>query len=147
MERAAETADALAAAHGLRVTTDDRLIELDFGEWTGWTLDALQPLEDWRHFNTFRSGTRPPGGELMLEAQARVVSMLLALREAHAGQVVVAVTHGDVIKAALAFFLGVPLDLAHRMEIDPASRSIVEAHAWGARVLALNTPHGSPWIS
>ena len=145
MERAAETAAAVAAPHRLSVAADDRLTEMDFGEWTGRTLDALAPEERWRHFNTFRSGTRPPGGELMLEAQARVVSTLLALRDVHDGRMVVAVTHGDVIKAALAFFLGAPLDLAHRMEIDPASRSVVELHAWGARVLGLNIPHSCAW--
>src|SRR3546814_8252305 len=45
--------------------------EIDYGEWTGRTLDELAEVEQWRLYNTFRAGSRIPGGELMVEAQTR----------------------------------------------------------------------------
>jgi probable phosphomutase (TIGR03848 family) len=145
LERAAETAAAIALPRAQRVIVDDRLTELDFGDWTGQSLDALQPDESWRHFNGFRSGTRPPAGELMLEAQARAVDALLAARESHGDESVAMVSHGDVIRAVLAYFLAIPLDLASRLEITPASVSVLELHAWGPRVLRVNSIVGDPW--
>jgi broad specificity phosphatase PhoE len=145
LERATETAWAIADGAGREVVVDARLTELDFGHWTGQALDALQPSDDWRHFNSFRSGTRPPSGELMLEAQARIVGALLDLRGTHDGELVAVVSHADVIRAALSHFLGMPLDLASRLEIAPASVSAIEVHAWGARVLRINTAIGNPW--
>jgi probable phosphoglycerate mutase len=62
------------------------ILELDFGDWTGQKLDDLRPQEQWRHFNSFRSGTQAPGGELMLETQARIVGFMQQLRERHPHQ-------------------------------------------------------------
>jgi probable phosphoglycerate mutase len=89
----------------------------------------------------YRSGTRAPGGELALEAQARAVAAALRLAAAHPDDPdarVAAVSHADVIKAVLGHALGIPLDLQHRLEVAPASVSEVELRPWGARVLAVN---------
>jgi len=101
-------------------------------------IQELEGREDWRRFNTFRSTTRPPGGELMAEAQLRMVNQLESIRQQHPEQSVAIVSHGDPIRAALTHFLGVPLDLALRLEIDPASVSVVQLADWGARVLCVN---------
>jgi probable phosphoglycerate mutase len=138
MARAHETAAALARAHGLTVATEPGLAELDFGAWTGRRIDGLGGEADWPHFNAYRSGTRAPGGELALEAQARAVGAVLRLAAAHADGCVAAVSHADVIKAVLGHALGVALDLQHRLEVAPASVSEVELRPWGARVLAVN---------
>ncbi len=145
LARAQETAAALAAAHGLPVGVEPGLVEFDFGRWSGERIDALDaPNADpaWRHFNAYRSGTRAPGGELALEAQARAVGAALRLAAAYedAGPEarVAAVSHADVIKAVLGHLLGVPLDLQHRLEVAPASVAEVELRPWGARVLAVN---------
>jgi probable phosphoglycerate mutase len=138
MARAHETAAALARAHGLAVAIEPGLAELDFGTWTGRRIDALGDEADWPHFNGYRSGTRAPGGELALEAQARAVGAVLRLAAAHPEAHVAAVSHADVVKAVLGHVLGIPLDLQHRLEIAPASVSEVELRPWGARVLALN---------
>ncbi len=95
------------------------------GEWAGSSFDRLQQDSEWRRFNSLRSVTRAPGGELMLETQARIVSELECLRGRHPEQVVAVVSHADVIKAAVAHFAGAPLDLFHRIEISPASVSVV----------------------
>jgi probable phosphoglycerate mutase len=138
LARAQETAAALARAHALPVATEPGLAELDFGAWTGRAIDGLHAEPAWGPFNTYRSGTRPPGGELALEAQARAAGAVLRLAAAHPDAAVAAVSHADVIKAVVGHALGVPLDLQHRLEVGPASVCELELAPWGARVLAVN---------
>ncbi len=137
--RAQETAQALAAQFGLPVQICDDIQEINYGDWTGRTLEELRPLKQWQHWNSFRSGTRIPSGESMLEIQARVVSCMQRLREQHPNEVVALVSHGDIIKAAVAYCLGVPLDMFQRIEISPASVSIVGLADYGASVLCVNS--------
>ena len=138
LERALDTAAPIARRHGLAVVASDALMELDFGAWTGCTFDELSDQPQWRLFNTFRSGTRLPGGEPMIEGQARIVAELARLRERHPDGCVAIVSHADMIKAAVAHYLGVHLDLFHRIEIGPASVTTVALHEWGPQVLQVN---------
>lgn len=138
LARTQETAGAIARAHGLAVTTEPTLHEIDLGRWTGRALAGLGDDPDWTPFNTYRSGTPAGGAELGLEAQARAVAALLARARATPDATVAAVTHGDVLKAVLGHALGVPLDLQHRIEVSPASVSELELRPWGPRVLAVN---------
>jgi len=138
LERARETAEHIARGRDLRVESFDAVAEIDFGEWTGCALGALAALPAWRRFNSFRSGTRIPGGELIAEVQARTVAGLASLRDRHPDATVAVVSHADVIKAALAYYLGTPLDLMQRLEVAPASISAVALDAEGVRILALN---------
>lgn len=140
LERTRETAAPIAARHGLAVAIEPDLNEIDFGEWTGAAFDELHARPAWRAFNLFRSSTPIPGGETMLAAQARAMAALLRLRAAYPEGDVAVVSHGDVVKAILAHFLGVSLDLFRRFEISPASRSVVVMHAEDAQVLAVNLP-------
>lgn len=145
VQRARETAAAIAARASVDVQIDDAFTEIDVGTWTGRTLQELGGdacAAEWRRFNTFRSGTRAGGGELMLDAQVRAVTALLALREPYAGRTVVVVSHADVIKGTVAYCIGVPLDLAHRLEVAPGSVTTLALDADGARLLALNDTGG-----
>ena len=76
LERCRETAEPLARRIGIKIEPTDELLELDFGDWTGRTFAELDGCETWHRYNQFRSGTRIPGGELMLETQARVVGFV-----------------------------------------------------------------------
>jgi len=114
--------------------------EIEFGEWTGMSFAELEPLPEWRRFNTLRSSTPIPGGELMLDVQARIVDRMECLRRMHPDSVVAVVSHADVIRAAIAHFAGIPLDLFHRLEISPASLSILSLDEYGPRILGLNQP-------
>jgi probable phosphoglycerate mutase len=143
VDRTRQTAEALASRLGLPVHLNDNLAEIDFGAWTGATLAELRAQEPWKRWSAFRSGSGAPAGERMLAVQARIVAEMLALRERHAGEVVALVSHGDVIKAALAYWLGVPLDLFQRIEISLASVSVVRLAEYGPWVLAVN---GTPEI-
>lgn len=131
LERARETADIIAQACGVPAATSDAFAEIDFGNWTGADIDDLEPHTAWRDFNTLRSLTRIPGGELMLETQARAVAGLLDVQRHQPTGTVVIVSHGDVIRAVLGHLLGMPMDHLLRLEIAPASVSTVELHgAW-----------------
>ena len=138
LERARATATPIAARLRLEVALADELNEIDFGAWTNRTLADLHDLDEWRRFNLFRSGSRIPGGETMVEVQDRVLRLVERLCSAHPEATVALISHGDVIKATLAYYLGVPLDLFQRIEISPASVSIVRIERYGPEVLLIN---------
>jgi broad specificity phosphatase PhoE len=138
LERARETAMPLAARFGLEIQVLNEVSELVYGDWTGRGIDDLTGDAQWHRFNAMRSLARIPAGEMMIEAQARVVAALERLRLAHGGETVAIVSHGDIIKVAVAHFLGVPLDLFHRIEISPASVSVIAVEALAVRVLMIN---------
>lgn len=137
-ERTRQTAEHLSRALGLTATVLDSLDELDFGAWTGRPLAELRASEHFSRWNRFRSGTGIPEGETMLEVQNRMVGELLRLRERHGRSCVALVSHGDVIKAAVAWALGVPLDLFMRIEIGLASVSMVAVADYGPWALCVN---------
>lgn len=138
LERAQQTAAPLAERLGLKVETEAALNEVDVGEWTGLGFDELSREPLWRSFNLYRSGTRPPGGETMLDVQARVVGFLDALRRRHPEEHVAVVSHGDVLRGAVLHYLGMPIDHFLRLEIEPASISVLELADWGPRLILLN---------
>lgn len=143
LERARETAEPTAMRANLPLRIAEEFTEIDFGEWTDHAFADLSDQPRWQHFNGFRSSTTAPGGELMLEVQTRVLRKLADLRGEH--RFVAIFSHGDVIRATMAHFLGVHLDLFQRIEIDPASLSIVECGDDFTRVRLLNAPWtGSP---
>lgn len=138
LQRALETAEPLSRALDLETQPRLRLIEVDFGDWTGRKFDDLANDPQWRRYNSLRSVTRAPNGDLMLDVQARIVDELEDLRTAHPNDTVVVVSHQDVIKAAIAHYVGMPLDLFQRFEIHPASVSVLHLADWGARLATLN---------
>jgi probable phosphoglycerate mutase len=137
LERTFETAAIVADRLGLTPVSADALMEIDFGGWTGRSFEELDILEDWRHWNRFRTGTRPPRGETMLEVQLRALRHIETL-EPEPGTSTVLVSHCDVIRAVLTHWLGMPTDLLLRLEIAPASISTVEIGPWGPRILRIN---------
>ncbi len=74
----------------------------------------------------------------MLEAQARIVRAMERLRDAYGERSVVLVSHGDVIKAALLYHLGLPIDAYSRFDIDPASVSTLAVGSWGSKIIRMN---------
>lgn len=137
-ERTMETAMAIAAAAGVSPQVDERLDEIDFGAWAGRSFVDLQGDLDWEAWNVRRGSARPPGGESMSEAQARIVTAVEEVAARWPDGTVVMVSHADMIKAAVAAAIGLPLDLIHRFEINPASVSVIEAGPHGLRLLSLN---------
>jgi probable phosphoglycerate mutase len=144
LDRAMETAQTIADLAGLTPRLSEPFGEIPFGEWSGRTLDELSSSSAWRRFNSFRSGTPTASGQLIIEVQARVAAELDRLNREHADQRVCVVSHADVIKLALAYYAGVPIDLLHRVEIHPASVSILQLHSYGAQIRCINWREGLP---
>ena len=138
LERARETAEAIARLGGFEVALSDRFNEIDFGDWTGRSFAQLAGDERWRRFNSRRSITSIPRGESFLDVQARVVAELEGLSQQHEGERVIIVSHSDVIKAAVGYVTATPIDLLHRIEILPCSVSILSTDKNGIKVWTIN---------
>jgi probable phosphomutase (TIGR03848 family) len=139
LERTRETAAPIAKALGLRVRRNQGLIEADFGDWTGAELKKLYKLPEWRTVQRNPSGFRFPSGESFTEMQTRVCGAIGTLRLAHPGGTVVAVSHADPIKAAVAHAMGTHLDLFQRIVVSPCSVSAILYGVDGPIVLAVNS--------
>ena len=138
--RARETAAAIALPHGLEPEVVDALDELDFGSWTGRSFVELEREQDWMAWNTQRGSARIPGGETMAGAQARIVDHISALGGRVGGGALILVSHCDLIRAAIAHYLGLALDRMLSFDVDPASMSRLAVGKWGGRVLSVNEP-------
>ena len=143
LERAIETAEPIAKLLGLETVVSEGLLELGFGDWTGAAIEELANLEAFQRFNSFRSCAPVPGGESMLQAQARMVAALHALHARHPDAHVAVIGHGDLIKAAIAHYAGIPLDLFQRLEVSPASISVVDIDDATVRIMAVNDTAGA----
>jgi probable phosphoglycerate mutase len=139
LERTRETAAPIAAALGLRVQRRQGLLECDFGDWTGASLRSLWRKPEWRTVQRNPSGFRFPNGESFTEMQTRIVTAIDDLRAVHPGGTVVAVSHADPIKAAVAHALGTHLDLFQRIVVSPCSVSAILYGTDGPVVLAVNS--------
>jgi probable phosphoglycerate mutase len=139
LERTRETAAPIARALGLRVRTERGLLECEFGEWTGGALAELAKRPEWTRVQRAPSTFRFPGGESFPEMQARIVAAVGRLVERHPGETVVAVSHADPIKAAVASAAGTPLDLFQRLTIAPCSVSALAYTDGGPFVLTVNS--------
>ena len=139
LERTRETASPIGRARKLRVRVDRGLLECDFGEWTGRPLKELMKTPEWGTVQRYPSGFRFPGGESFTEMQARITGTLAKLVARHRGGVVVAVSHADPIKAAVADALGTHLDLFQRIVVSPCSITAVSYGPGGPVVLTVNS--------
>jgi probable phosphoglycerate mutase len=139
LERTVETARPIARQLGLRVRSDRGLIECDFGRWTGAQLKTLAKKPEWAQVQRWPSGFRFPGGESFLEMQARITSTIARLVHLHPGETVVAVSHADPIKAAVAAAAGTHLDQFQRLVVSPCSVSALAYGEGGPHVLCVNT--------
>ncbi len=156
-ERCKQSAKAVAdaqraAGHRVRTTTEKALAECDYGDWQGQSIKKLLKEPLWRTVQQQPSAVTFPGGESMVAMQHRAVAAVrridAAVTAEHGEQAVwVAVSHGDIIKSVLADALGLHLDLFQRINVDPASISVVRYAADRPYVLATNTHDGDlSWL-
>lgn len=155
LERCQETARAVAARQPAkpRIHTDRRLTECDYGDWQGRPLKELSRQALWRTVQANPSAVTFPGGESLPQMQSRAVDAVrrrdAAVTEAHGHDAVwVAVSHGDVIKSVIADALGMHLDLFQRINVDPASISVIRYTEARPYMLATNTHEGDlSWLA
>jgi probable phosphomutase (TIGR03848 family) len=142
LERARETARAIAHARRMPVRIERGLLEIDIGQWAGRKLDDLRKRPEWDVVQRHPSAFRFPGGESFSEMQARITGALARIVAQHPGRVIVAVSHADPIKAVVSHALGVPLDLFQRIMIGTASITAIAYGRTNATVLTVNSGDG-----
>ena len=134
--RAVETAEIVAAACALAVEIDERLIEVDYGEFDGVPLTELPPdlVSKWRH----DAGFAPPGGESLASVGTRMGEYTSTVLDSLADGAVVAVSHVSPIKAAVLWALGLPDLYAWRLRLDNASITRLASGPDGPVLLSFN---------
>lgn len=142
LERAIDTASEIAGIHSLEIITDERLTEVDYGKWTNEKIEIVRQDPLFKLYNDHRSIARIPGGELISETQTRIVTCMERIRSIFAEETVAVVSHADVIKAAIAYYAGIHLDMITRIEISPASVSIIDLHHDFVRIHSINRQAG-----
>jgi probable phosphomutase (TIGR03848 family) len=141
--RCERTVAPLAATLGLEPVVEERLSEVDYGQWTGRKIGELFKEPLWAVVQQQPSAAVFPDGEGLARVQARAVEAVrehdqrLAV-EYDADVLWVACTHGDVIKAVVADALGTHLDSFQRITADPASMSVIRYTAVRPFVMHVN---------
>ncbi len=128
LQRAADTAAAIAVPHGLEVSTNPNLREMDFGAWEDRTRSAVRE-EDPTALAQWEQGdpdATPPGGESAAAVMARVVPVLRGLAHTHRHQAIAVVTHVTPIKLAICAALNLPPRSVRGMWLDTAAISLLE---------------------
>ena len=125
MERALETAGPLARAKRRKIEASPAFHEIDLGQWTGKTVRQLASVRSWRNFRRFPGGTAIPGGETLAEAQARVVSEMIRLREKYPAAAIAIATHEDPIRLAVCCFIGAPIEVYEHLTIRLGSLTVL----------------------
>jgi broad specificity phosphatase PhoE len=136
--RAQQTATAIAAGTNALVDTDPAFDEIDFGEWSGRSFDALQSDERWRQWNAERTLTRTPHGESIHDVEQRVIARLRRLRDIYQERRIAIVTHAEIVRTILYHYLGESQDKWSLMEVNPASMTTLVLRADRATVVAVN---------
>jgi probable phosphoglycerate mutase len=127
LRRTRETAEIIAGVLGKEVEVEEGLAEAAFGTWDGLTFAEVRDhhpddLEAWLG----STDVAPTGGgESFVDVDRRVRRTRDRLLAAHPGQVVLAVSHVTPIKLMVKLALGAPLEALFRMELAPASVTVV----------------------
>ena len=139
LERCIETAQPLASVLEVDIIPRDGLLEIDFGSWQDKTLKSLRRRKLWETVQRNPSRMQFPDGETFSNAQMRVTQEIEALRKLHSPKEIIACfTHSDVIRLALAYYIGTPLDLFQRIVVSPASISTIHLGEMGVQIFNMN---------
>lgn len=144
LERTMQTAQAIAKHHNLKVQKRSGLLEVDYGQWTGKKIAKLAKKKSWHTIQFYPSGANFPGGETMYQMQTRFVQEVNLLVSNHPGQTIALVGHADLIKSAVAHYLGVHFDLFQRIMISTASITTIAFTLVGPRVISVNDTNHNP---
>lgn len=143
LERTRETAQPVAKQHGLKLKLRRDLGEVEYGTWTNKPLGQLRKRALWGPIEQVPSRVTFPDGESIRAAQFRIVTFLESLVQTHPNDTVVCCSHADMIKAALAQYLGMPLDMFQRLNVEPASVSVLHLGPHTQSVSHINLPPGA----
>jgi len=145
MERCAQTIEPLLAqlskGSGAKpiIEVENDLVEVDYGRWTGRKLAILSRDKAWKVVQNNPSAMYFPGGEGLLDVQARAMRAVNNAANTPGRGPKLLVSHGDVIKSIVASVLGAHLDHFQKIVIDPASITVLDFNGSDYRVLTLNS--------
>jgi probable phosphoglycerate mutase len=144
MDRCSETLAPWLAKYGKGVTVnlEPNLIEVDYGKWSGKKLATLSRAKLWRKVQGQPSAITFPDGESLAQMQVRAMKTVHDFF-ASDQEMIIMVSHGDVIKAIVASSMGMHLDDFQRIVIDPASITILESNGGAIRLTRLNDSDSS----
>ena len=130
MQRCLETVEVIARSKKKRIFIDKRLIEMNYGSWSGKKLSKLSRMKDWKVIQTKASAFRFPQGESFKELERRIESLLKDLSRKYPKEIILLITHGDVIKIAASLTVGCGLDNFQKFAVDPCSLTTL---SWGPK--------------
>jgi probable phosphomutase (TIGR03848 family) len=142
IERTTQTAQQIAAHHGLEVRGLPGVVEADYGDWTGGKISDLAKTDEWKVVQVAPSRARFPNGESIREMQSRTVAALDDVVARHPHETIVVVSHADPIKSAIAHYSGMHLDLFQRVHVSPASVTVFDFHPYGVMMVKCNDTGG-----
>jgi probable phosphoglycerate mutase len=135
LARTWQTAELIGEVVGLRPVANDGLLEVDYGRWTDRPLKAVARTRMWPVIQARPSLAVFPEGETIRRAQLRAADAVEELVSRHRRSVIAAVSHADVIKAVVAFYLSLPLDAFQRLHVSPGSVSVLQLSPGGRPAL------------
>lgn len=144
LPRTLETAQIVADRHRLEVREDPGLLEVEYGDWTDRPLKPLTRTKRWPVIQMRPSLVTFPNGESIRSAQLRAVDAIEQIVAQHRKGAVAVVSHADVIKAVVSFYIGQPLDLFQRLVVSPASVTVLHLSADGGQPALLRFNDDGP---
>jgi probable phosphoglycerate mutase len=124
--RCRETADFIANTQNLSINLLDEIGEVRYGKWEGKKIKKLAKKKKWFTVQFYPSRMQFPGGDTLRGVQTRGVDAIEMLAQNHDEKdIIVVVSHADLIKLVLAHYLGVHIDLFQRIIVSPASVSML----------------------
>jgi broad specificity phosphatase PhoE len=139
LDRARQSAEIVAAGvGGIHVAQDSQLEEVRYGRWEGMTFDQLEKDKDYIEYREAPLRIATPGGETISEVQDRAVAAIGRAIAGHPGKRILFVSHGDIIRTALAHFLKVELEHFRRIRVDNAAFSAIQISGDFAEVKFVN---------
>jgi Fructose-2,6-bisphosphatase len=136
--RARETAQILLEGRPLNPIWEERLVEVDYGQWVGKTFAEVRDVPGYVPYFKRLETPVAPGGETLFQVRDRMLAFLEEIKKKHPDQVVLAVSHADTIKCVLMAILQIPFENIWRFRIDNVSVSLFESDMAGDRVICIN---------
>ena len=139
LERTMETAKPIAQAHNLEAIPKSGLLEMDYGDWQGKSLKRLRRRKLWKTIQDKPSLAKFPRGGTFIEAQLRIVNEIKALCKAHKTKdVITCVSHSDMIKLAVAYYVNLHLDQFQRLVVQPGSLTTLHISSCSIQLINMN---------
>ncbi len=138
MQRCLETVEALAKSKKKRVSIDKRLIEMNYGSWSGEKLSKLSRTKDWKVIQSKPSTFRFPKGESFKELETRIESLLKQLSRKYPKETILLITHGDIVKIAASLTVGSGLDNFQKFAVDPCSLTTISWSGKSRTLISFN---------